>query len=338
MIVTVGALTSAIVLLAAIAVLRVRRSMRERRLARRAGAWRAAFHEAVDDPSRARLPPIGDVDLADFLSLWNHFQESLRGAAAGQLAQLLRDQGIDRRVVELLEERSLKLRLIAITALGHLQEERAWGTLEVLASGPNPVLSFAAARALLRIEPRRALDLLARDLVLREDWSIARVGSILQELGPALVTAPLLRMLVAPRVEGLERLVKLARFGHREKVSAAVREWLATSADPHVIAAALDCAEDAADLPHARGAARHAHWLVRMAAARALGRIGGSRELALLLELLRDPTWWVRHHAAQALSRLHGLTKEELLHLRDHARDAFAADMLDHVMAQRKLA
>lgn len=336
-IVAAGALASAVALLLAITGMRIGRALRERRLARRLHLWRRCLHEATEAPEATPVPRLSRHDLPDFLTLFNHFQESLRGEAASNLARLLQREGIHDRALALLDRRSLRLRLIATTALGHLREERAWAPLERLAHERNPVLSFAAARALLRIEPRRALDALALDMVLRDDWSIARIGSILQELGPALATAPLLRLLRSPPERGHERLVKLARFAHRERVAEAVRGWLAASREPHVIAAALDYVEDASDLPRVRGAARHAHWHVRMAAARALARIGGTRELAMLLELLRDPHWWVRYHAAQALSQLHGLGVAELKELRERARDAFAADMLGHVLAERKL-
>lgn len=336
-IVAAGALTSAVALLIAITGMRVGRALRNRRLAKRVHLWRNALHEATEDPAGASLPRLSSRDLPDFLSLFNHFQESLRGEAGLNMATLLRREGVHDRALALLGRRSLRLRLIAATALGHLREERAWNALERLAHEANPVLSFAAARALLRIEPRRALDALAADMVARDDWSIARIGSMLQELGPALVTAPLLRLLQSPPAEGHERLIKLARFAHRERVADAVRAWLTQSREPHVIAAALDYVEDAEDLPRVRGAARHAHWHVRMAAARALARIGGPRELATLLELLRDPHWWVRYHSAHALSQLHGLSAEEVKQLRERARDGFAADMLGHVFAERKL-
>jgi HEAT repeat protein len=73
-----------------------------------------------------------------------------------------------------------------------------------------------------------------------------------------------------------------------------------------------------------------------MAAARALGRVGGRDELNPLLDLLRDPVWWVRYHAAQALTRLRGLEPFELETLREGARDAFAADMLGQALAERR--
>ena len=329
-----AALASAVLLLLSIAAMRLWRRWRAAGLAKRDEAWRAALFEATENPAGAVLPRIAPIDLADFAILWNHFQESLRGEAAGNLAELLRRQGLHDRLLALLQRRSMRLKLIAITSLGHLREERAWPMLESLARDPGPVLSFAAARALLRIEPRRALDVLAPSIVHRAEWPLSRLGSILQELGPTIVTPALVTMLVGRPRRGLDRVIKLARFGHRSRIAPIVRGWLSASDDPEVIGAALDFVEDGSDLPWARGAARHESWRVRMAAARAMGRVGGRTELAPLLALLRDPVWWVRYHAAQALTGLHGLEPRELEELRREARDAYAADMLGQAIAE----
>lgn len=331
-----GALASAVLLLVAIAALRAWRLWRVAAVAKREGPWRQALHVATEDPAAAVLPRISALDLPDFMVLWNHFQESLRGEAGENLAMLLRRHGIDARVLRMLQRRSLRLRLIAITALGHLREERAWPRLEVLSRDRGPVTSFAAARAMLRIEPRRALEVLGPAIVERDDWPLARIGTIFQELGPAVVTPALVNLLVGRPRRGLDRVVKLARFGHRHRIASIVRGWLTSSDAPEVIVASLDYVEEVSDLPWVRGAARHENWRVRMAAARALARVGEHRELAVLLDLLRDPVWWVRYHAAQALTRLHGLAPHELEMLRENARDAFAADMLGQALAEMK--
>ena len=336
--VAAGALASCILLLVAIVGLRALRRWSHWRLGKREGAWREALKVATEDPHAARLPKIGRLDFPHFIVLWNHFRESRKGEAAERLGTLLTIHDLDERVLRLLERRSLRLRLIAITALGHLREQRAWTRLEKLAAARGAVISFAAARALLRIEPRRALDVLAPALADRQDWSLARIGSIFQELGPAVVTAPLVTMLLKRPHRGLDRIVKLARFGHRDRIATIVRGWLGSSSDPEVLIAALNYVEDRSDLPWARGAGQHEEWRVRMSAARALGRIGGREELAVLLELLRDPVWWVRYHAAQALTRLRGLEPFELETLRENARDAFAADMLGQALAEMKWA
>src|SRR5262249_2609709 len=208
----------------------------------------------------------------------------------------------------------------------HLRDERAWNMLEVLSRDSGSVISFAAARALMRIEPRRALDVLSPAIIHRDDWSIARLGCIFAEMGPALVTPTLTTMLIARPRRGLGRVVKLAKFGDRSRVAPVVRGWLSASDDPDVIVAALDYVEDIQELPWVKGAARHGEWRVRMSAAKALGRVGSASELSTLLELLGDAVWWVRYHAAQSLTKLHGMTPEELKMIKEKARDHFAAD------------
>jgi HEAT repeat protein len=311
------------------------RRWRHRRLARLEGAWRDALQEAIGDPAAARLPAIGALDWPAFLALWNRMQESLRGDAAANLARLLRRHGLDERVLRLLRRRSRALRLIAITALGHLREERAWPRLHEIALAPGPVMSFAAARAMLRIDPRRALEALGPSMVARDDWPLARLATIFEELGPAVVTPALLAMMLARPRHGLARVMKLARFGHRHRIAPVVRACLTSNADAAVVATALDYVEDAQDLTWAREAALHADWHVRMAAARALGRVSDRGDLQVLLQLVRDPVWWVRYHAAQAVVRLDGLGEEELEMLHHGMRDAYASDMLAHALAER---
>jgi len=240
----------------------------------------------------------------------------------------------DKRAMALLRSGSVRSRLIAMSTLGFVGAEEAWPELEALAGSGGAMLSFAAARALLRIEPRRALDALTPSIVQRNDWSVARLGCMFTELGPALVTPSLTTMLVSRPRAGLDRVVKLARFGERSRVAPIMRGWLSSSDNPDIIMAALEYVDDERELPWAKGAATHAEWRVRMAAAKALGRIGAASELNTLLDLLRDPVWWVRYHAAQALTRLHGMTPDELRLIREKARDSFAADMLAHALAE----
>ena len=235
----------------------------------------------------------------------------------------------------MLSRGSLRARLLAICAVGQQREARAWDPLARLVRDPQPILSFAAARALLRIDARPALEILAPTIVHRADWSLARIGTLFDELGPGACTGPLTTMLASRSRDGLDRVVKLARFGNRERVAPIVRGWLSSSHEPELIMAALAYVEDAADLPWALGAARHEEWKVRMAAARALGRIGAREEFRPLLDLLRDPVWWVRYHAAQALTGLRGLEPHELESAHEDLRDAYASDMLAHALAER---
>jgi hypothetical protein len=331
-----GALAAALLLIVIVLAVRAQRRWRHARLRRLEEPWRGALQHAVEDPHAARLDPIGMLDLPFFIALWNHAIHGKVGDEAERLGTLLSLHGLDDRVLRMLGRRSIRLRVIAINAAGHLRDPRAWARLEKLAHGREPVTSFAAALALIRIDPRQALDLLANSIPERADWPLARLATVFQELGPAVVTAPIVAMLLRRPRPGLERVVKLARFGHRERIATIVLGWLGSSTDDDVITAALDFVDQPSHLPWAHGAADHAEWRVRLAAARALGRVGGREELPRLLELLRDPVWWVRYHSAQALTRLDGLEPFELETLRENARDAFAADMLGQALAERR--
>ena len=323
-------------LLAAIAVLGALRRWRRRRMEAIENRWRNALSQAADDPRGAALPTIGTWDLPHFLEAWNRMLESADEQTAERLGTLLGLHGIDERALRMLRKRSPRLRLAAITAAGHLREPRAWDELERLTQRAGPIVSFAAARALLRIDPRRALDVLSHSIPARDDWPLARLASVFESLGPTVVTNPLITMLLRRPRPGLDRVVKLARFGQPEKISSIVRGWLGSSTDPDVLMAALACIEDRADMPWALGAAEHPEWRVRMAAARALGKVGNREELPALLQLLRDPVWWVRYHAAHGLIRLEGLEPHEIEAMREGARDSFAADMLGQALAERR--
>ncbi|MDQ3026376.1 MAG: HEAT repeat domain-containing protein [Pseudomonadota bacterium] len=331
-----GALSAALLLLVTIVVERALRRWRHARLRRVEEQWRGALQQAAEDPHAARLEPISDLDLPYFLALWNHSQEAQAGEGANRLGTLLALHGLDARALKLMGRPSARLRIIGINAAGHLREASGWARLEKIAQHRDPVTSFAAALALLRIDSRRALDLLALSIPERADWPLARLASVFESLGPAVVTAPIVAMLLRRPRSGLDRVGKLARFGYRERIATIVLGWLGSSTDPEVIIVALDYVDHRSDLSWAHGAAEHSEWRVRLAAARALGRVGGREELARLLALLRDPVWWVRYHSAQALTRLEGLEPFELENLRENARDAFAADMLGQALAERR--
>lgn len=227
----------------------------------------------------------------------------------------------------------MRSRLQRVAALEADGGDLSFMRLEELSRARDPVVSLAAACALLRVDPRRALDLLAPSIGRRKDWPIARLGSLFDSLGPAVVTPALVQWMLARPQEGLDRIAKLARFGQRHRLAPLVRGWLTGNDPPEVIMAALEYVEEEADLPWVRSAARHSDWRVRMSAARALSRVGRHRELEVLTTLLRDPVWWVRYHAAQALTRLSDIGPGQLELLRETVRDAYAADMLGQAMA-----
>jgi hypothetical protein len=78
----------------------------------------------------------------------------------------------------------------------------------------------------------------------------------------------------------------------------------------------------------------HRSWQVRVQAVNVLARLGGASDYKVLLPLLSDPEWWVRYRTAKALCALPGVEISRIKGLSKEHDDAFARDMLVHVLAE----
>jgi HEAT repeat protein len=337
-----GALAFSVLLLAAILALRLRLRVRAAREARFAGRWQpviAAWAAGAED-----APPfLPSEEGLLFLALWLRAQESMRGEAQERLNRLAAAAGADRMAVGYLASGDARREMLALVAAGHLRLLGIWPLAEALAAQAPPAISLAAAQALLRIDARRAL---ARVLALaagREDWPVGRVGAMLREcdvnlVGPALAAAIEAEQEAAPKGPGLARLLHLLGPVAAEQARPVVRAVLAGSDRAEVHAAALDTLWSPEDADAARAHLVHADWFVRLAATKALGRIGGAADQDALVAMLSDANWWVRYRAAQALARLPGVSREVLAGLRAGAQDRYAGDMLGQVLSELEAA
>ncbi len=305
-----GALVVSIALLFAILWLRLRliaRLAHERRFAAR---WQPLFAAcAVEIPEA--LPELAPADGPLFLSHWLRAQESLRGDAQQNLNALAARAGADRLAVGYLASGSARLEMLALVAAGHLRLTGIWPLAESLAAHAPPVIALTAAQALLRIDSVRALP---RVLVLAAAIDAEREA--------------------APQGPGLPRLLRLLGAVAAEAARPAVRAALEGVDRPDVAAAALDTLWNPEDAPLARARLAHAEWYVRLAAVKALGRVGAAGDRDALEDRLSDENWWVRYRAAQALARLPGVSREALAALRAASTDRYAADMLGQVLAE----
>jgi HEAT repeat protein len=127
----------------------------------------------------------------------------------------------------------------------------------------------------------------------------------------------------------------LANVAHGEALRATLLAVLATAQDREALAAALAALWHPLDASHARRLLGHPEPMVRVAAARALGRFGGADDFERLSAALGDPSWWVRHRAAQALCALPGIGAAELGALLERLSDRFAADALRQALVDR---
>jgi HEAT repeat protein len=322
-----------LVLLLAIVCLRVLLRRRSRHLRALSQRWEPVFCQAISGGlmPTARLLP-GDHEIV--LTLWLRFSESIRGEARQGLRRLALHLGLDYVARDLLQDRALRSQLLAVVALGRLECADAWKPLLALSASPNSILSLAAARSLLHINPVRSLPHFMKSLSERTDWPRVRIAAIVEEIPPDLLAPPLrlmLRKVDAGNASRLLWLLDIVRIGDTWPLLAPL---LQAGSPPPVLVAALKVCNDPRGLEDVRLATAHAEWVVRAQAASALGRIGIAEDRLRLQAMLSDPVWWVRYRASLALIRLPFVTRQRLLELCAQLDDRFAADILRQALAE----
>lgn len=329
----------ALLLLLAIIALRVILILQQHREQRVIAQYRPLLLQALER-ALPEIPVPSKAERIIVLHLWRQLQESLRGPAFEKLNTIALRCSFDTLARELLLSRNIRDQLLGIATAGLLRDKRAWDAVGRYARSANPVISLAAARSLLLIDPEAGLAQLLPDFAARADWPIAGIATILAEVGPNRATGPLMRTAIqcvraADAAQSAPRLLRLLEFTHLGEAIATARFILERTTDESTIAAALRLLREPQDLPLLRRYCAHASWVVRVQAAHALGRLGAEEDRALLASMISDANWWVRYRAAQALAALPFVSIGELEILRQSTADRFAADMLTQVIAER---
>ncbi len=284
--------------------------------------------------------PKGDEIFA--LNLWNHLQESVRGNAKERLNALAGRCGLTPYVYGLLRKKDLRSRLVALKTLGHLGDRIMWDEIQTLTRSPDPLLSLVAVRTLYQIDPDTALIETVTQLIEREDWSVAQLMILVEEVAARstfiLLTDAASRLAASTEPASLIRLRRLLRIlevAPSHRVLPTVRSILATTGDDEVIAQCLKFLNEPDDLPLVRKYLAHSNWVIRLQAVRMLGRLGLKEDEPRLRALLSDPVWWVRYRSAEALVSVTRGNTQALSRLKEQMKDRYARDMLEMVMTEQ---
>jgi HEAT repeat protein len=284
--------------------------------------------------------------------LWNHLQESLLDESKDHLNQIGKALSIQLAALHLLRRGNLRERLLAVVTLGQLRERAAWDQLFTLAQREGALLSVVAARALVMIDPRRAVPELIPLLMTRADWPASRVANMLQIAGADVISDQIASAALKSALEENEqhtkrngkhptndpaRTIGYLKLAYNVAALSAARTIAGLSYDPEVLAACLRLLNSAEDLPVVRECLSHEDGGVRVQAAAALGRLGEDGDEERLVPLLSDKEWWVRYRAAQALSRLPHMRPLKLKRIQAEQSNPFARDILTQVMAEVQL-
>ncbi|MDB5868514.1 MAG: repeat protein [Polaromonas sp.] len=299
--------------------------------------WRPLLLEAISDDNLHSLPELHPRKQLFFLKLWNYLQESLRGAANDRLNDVARHLHCDVAARKFLKHGNRSERLLAILTLGHLRDQASWDELVTQAAKPDPLASIHAARALIKIDPLAGTQQTLSLLLKRHDWDITQIANFLGDARQAFwlqLTANILKI----DQREWTRALQLADALHLQLPVSAIIFIIANCRSANTLVAALHLASGIELQPVVRSYSQHANWRVRVEVARFLSNFGDASDIPLLQKLLNDKQWWVRYQAAQSLAGMPFYGHKQLLALRAATSEVLAVDMLDHVLAEHRIA
>ena len=332
----VSVTVAALLLMAAVLVLRQLAQRRERQHQRAAAFWRGVLVDARQAPP-PKVPPLTMRDVSGFVDAWNELHDMPGQADDPGMRAVAERAGAAPKLERLLARGSFHDRVMAIIAIGYLRSASSFERLAALIDDASPIISISAARALMRIDPQRAVQQVVPQIVARHDWVDGGVAQLLSKAEPDIVKDPLRSAALRANDEVASRLVRFLADVSPEAAAEVIREVLSEPHDEHLLSTCLQVMTDPADLDKVRPLLAHPRWHVRMHAASALGRLGQRHDVEILLPLLADPQWWVRYRTAQAIAHLLGGDEAMLGQLREAQQDRFARDILTQVIAEQTL-
>jgi hypothetical protein len=281
-------------------------------------------------------PKIANRDLLDFLYLWIHFQEILRGESKQPLNQALSFFALESKIHKMMIRGGFEEQLIAATAMGRSVDKQAWDLLLVLLYKPSPLMSMTAARALVLIDAAKASDIVVPLIIQHRDWMPSRLVLMLKLADPLFQQAFLTRLEheVEQSPPYLLRLMRLIGSVQLNQPLPLTEKFLTTSDDPNLIVASLRLVCHPSELELVRGRFNDENWAVQVQIAAVLGKMGMPQDTYHLLSLLNSKQWWVRYRATQALVGLPFINRRTLKRLIESRSDIFARDILLQVIAE----
>ena len=283
-------------------------------------------------------PSLTRASVVPILYLWNHFREILKGDSTIRLNLFGKKAGLNNAAVNLLQKGNVKNQLLAIKTLGHMRDKDEWKKLRELAVSSHPVVSLAAARAMIDIDPEKAVNFIIPVVIRRDTWPGAIVSTILRQLGPEIVSRPLAAAVYRAAPSSMPRVIRYLETARYSVIRPTVHKILSSTKNDEVVSACLQVMQDPDDLHIIRQYTDHPSWFIRLQVARTLGRIGTWPDMDRLKELLKDESWWVRYRAAQSLTEMPFIEKEKLKQIMQEQSDRYARGILSQVLAEKGLA
>ncbi len=302
--------------------------------------WRPILtRAAIDGEVADSLPAISWRRRHYLLDEWNAMHAAVRGQSAEALNGLALRLELNTLAREFLGSRRAGRRILAIRTLGHLCDSGAWKSLQEQLVGPNSLVAFYAAAALVSIDARRAMPGIMLQLSERESWPGEALARLLVDAEAEVSHGPIRAMMLSLEAARIPPLLPwLARVDAMFASQMAIELMQLHPGNDEIISEALLIVQDPQMLPTLCALVDSPDATLRNRLAMLLERLGQEADVPLLVRLMCDPVWWVRYQAARAMVSILRGSATRLDELRETLTDTYARDMLEHVRAELALA
>lgn len=282
--------------------IRLRRQHLEARSQHVEAQWRDFCFQALMTPELEKLPPMDQRDLFDLVEIWLQTFDRIRGSdAAKGLVRMGQYLDFGNRLLPWLNSDVIDRKVLAIMALGLLKDRRALHLIQRYIDDTYPLVSLAAMKAYMDIDPEHGLpELLKR--IDRPGWPIGRVRQLMslapRNLQTSLInlSAETLNTVQIPKL--FELVYALAPTEASDPAQIALRRFPDSAPILMVI---LKHTTDPQFIPLIRVSCNSRYPELRHVALMALGRLGDASDQARLIHALNHDTWLNQQAAANSL-------------------------------------
>jgi HEAT repeat protein len=282
------------------------------------------------------IPQLTQEDMVTFLTQWIQYQEISDESLRELLCMVALKAGVEKHLTHILQHRSIREKILAITALGFLKDPTYMETFKHWINSSNISVSLASARAMLRLNPQETMTLLVSLLKVREDWPQARMTLFLTEAGIDVISEPLAKAVLETPTP---KLINYLAVTNSFIAVPTLISILKTSINRSVILACLQTLSKfnlQNDIPFIRNYLKHPNWECRAAAAKIIGKMGYAADEESLLALLLDSQNIVQYEAALALFEMPHFNRSYAQKLSSQLTEQTGLHVLTRVMTEKR--
>jgi HEAT repeat protein len=323
---------SALSLIAAAVLLRVRNIRRRRRWARMEMSWEPVILDVLvgERPETDLHDLVQPGDQRYFVDFLLRYTSRLKGEERGTVLQLARPYLP--AIASQLNRRSAERRARAVKTLGELDADTYTAQTIAALRDPSPLVAITAARALARHRSPEMVHDLVQGMETFELWHTRFLAAILAELGPDV--APALRgFLEEPQHSARTRALAAATLEQLNDLTAAdaAAAVIETEKDVDLLVAAVRLIRKVGSGEHVAAVRRlldASSPAVRGHAVATLASIGTLDDTSLIQHAVDDESSWVVMHAVRGLKAMGRLDILRELAESDHPRAPAAREIL----------